>query len=76
MADVHTGQQLLLGILALQMDFINREQLIAATSVWLEDLPQSPSLELPSPQSQRSEDKTTGCASGSPVLRQIQVARV
>ena len=31
------NRQLLLGILALQMDFISREELIAATSVWLQD---------------------------------------
>jgi hypothetical protein len=33
----HPNRQLLLGILALQTDFISREQLIAATSVWLQD---------------------------------------
>ena len=30
-------ENLLLGVLALQMDFISREQLIAATSVWMQD---------------------------------------
>lgn len=31
------NRHLLLGILALQMDFISREELVAATSVWLQD---------------------------------------
>ena len=32
-----TNRNLLFGILALQMDFINREQLLAATSAWLSE---------------------------------------
>ena len=31
----HPDQHLLLGILAMQMDFISREELIAATSRWV-----------------------------------------
>jgi len=33
----NAGQDLLFGMIALQMDFVRREQLVAATSTWLTD---------------------------------------
>ena len=38
MSDSHQSVNLLFGILALQTDFISREQLVAAAKVWLLDM--------------------------------------
>ena len=37
MPDAHTDRNMLLGILALQMDFITRDQLIAGMNAWVLD---------------------------------------